>query len=162
MRCLQRMRPAKSAIIGSFAPHGMNGASMAVVRLWCSSLIVLVAITPGIAHAVLITIGMTDLPERPIFLKNLSMTTATRAMYPQSSSRASRKNMTMMSGQKAYYCDNAAYYSRLRGVLKLSDVRFRQALQSIPEKLPAILRRYRQARGQATPAIWRISPRLQL
>ena len=91
--------PAKRAMIGSFAPHGMKGASKAVVLRCRSFLIVLVAMTPGIAHPVLTIMGMIDFPESPIFLKYGSITSATRAMYPLSSRRASMKNSTMIKGR---------------------------------------------------------------
>ena len=61
--------PAKRAITGNLAPHGMKGVNMAVVRRWRSSRMVLVAIIPGIAHPVPMIMGMMDLPESPTFLK---------------------------------------------------------------------------------------------
>ena len=78
----------------------MKLVSIAVVLLCLSFFIVLVAITPGIAQPVPITIGIIDFPDSPTFLKNLSITTATLAIYPQSSSKAKRKNSTMISGKK--------------------------------------------------------------
>ena len=68
------------AMTGSFAPHGMNGVNIAVALRSLSLRIVRHAIIPGIAQPVPITIGITDLPERPTFLKIGSITTDTRAM----------------------------------------------------------------------------------
>ena len=76
----RKKAPANSAITGSFAPHGMNGVSMAVVLRSLSLRIVRHAITPGIAQPVPITMGMTDFPERPTLLKIGSSTTVARAM----------------------------------------------------------------------------------
>ena len=92
--------PANSAMTGIFAPHGMNGVSMAVVLRSLSLRIVREAITPGIAHPVPMTIGITDLPESPTLLKIGSSTTVALAMYPQSSRRAIRKYITITSGRK--------------------------------------------------------------
>ena len=72
--------PAKSEITGSFAPQGIKGAIIAVALRSLSLRMVLQAITPGIAHPVPTTKGMTDLPERPTFLKIGSSTTVARAM----------------------------------------------------------------------------------
>ena len=91
--------PAKSAITGIFAPHGINGASIAVARRSLSFLIVRLAIIPGTAQPIVITKGITDFPERPTFLKIGSKTTATRLMYPQSSRRAIKKYITITSGR---------------------------------------------------------------
>ena len=57
-----------------------EGASIAVALRSRSFLIVRQAITPGIAHPVPITKGITDLPESPTFLNMGSRTTETRAM----------------------------------------------------------------------------------
>ena len=91
--------PANNEITGSFAPQGIKGASIAVVLRSRSSLIVRQAITPGIAHPVPTTKGITDLPERPTLLKIGSRTTVTRAMYPQSSRSAMRKYITITRGR---------------------------------------------------------------
>ena len=92
--------PAKRAITGSFAPQGIKGASIAVALRSRSSRIVLHAITPGMEQPVPITNGITDLPERPTRLNMGSSTTETRAIYPQSSSKAIRKYITITSGKK--------------------------------------------------------------
>ena len=72
--------PANRAMTGSFAPQGMKGASIAVARRSRSSRMVRAAMTPGMAQPVVITKGITDLPERPTFLKIGSSTTVARAM----------------------------------------------------------------------------------
>ena len=72
--------PTNSAITGSLAPQGMNGVSIAVALRSLSLRMVRQAIIPGIAHPVPITIGITDLPERPTFLKIGSNTTVARAI----------------------------------------------------------------------------------
>ena len=65
---------------------------------------VLAAIMPGTAHPPMIppeTIsGTIELPCSPNFLKTLSMRKAILAMYPESSSRAMKKNMKAISGTK--------------------------------------------------------------
>ena len=92
--------PANNAITGIFAPHGINGVSIAVVLRSLSLRIVREAITPGMAQPVPITIGITDLPESPTLLKIGSRTTVARAIYPQSSRRAIRKYITITRGRK--------------------------------------------------------------
>ena len=72
--------PANSAITGILAPQGMKGVSMAVVLRSRSLRMVRQAMTPGMAHPVPITMGITDLPERPTLLKMGSSTTVARAM----------------------------------------------------------------------------------
>ena len=76
--------PANSAMTGSFAPQGMKGASMAVARRSRSLRMVRQAITPGIAQPVPTTKGITDLPERPTFLKTGSRTTVEHKISPTS------------------------------------------------------------------------------
>ena len=72
--------PANSAITGIFAPQGMKGESMAVARRSRSLRMVRLAMMPGTAQPVVMTKGMTDLPDRPTFLKMGSSTTAARDM----------------------------------------------------------------------------------
>ena len=72
--------PANRAMTGIFAPQGMKGVSMAVVLRSLSLRMVLEAMTPGMAHPVPITIGMTDFPESPTLLKMGSSTTVARAI----------------------------------------------------------------------------------
>ena len=57
------------------------------------------AMIPGIPQPVLMMIGIIDFPERPTLLKIGSITTLTRAMYPQSSRIAIRKYITITSGK---------------------------------------------------------------
>ena len=75
-----KIAPAIIAMKGVLAPQGMNVVVMMVIRLSRSFSIVLEAITPGIPQPVPISIGIKDLPERPNFLKILSITKAIRAM----------------------------------------------------------------------------------
>ena len=70
--------PANRAMTGILAPHGMNGVNMAVARRSRSLRMVRLAMTPGMAQPVPMTKGITDLPERPTFLKMGSSTTETR------------------------------------------------------------------------------------
>ncbi len=72
--------PANREMTGILAPQGMKGASMAVARRSRSLRMVRVAMMPGTAQPVVMTKGITDLPDRPTFLKMGSSTTATRDM----------------------------------------------------------------------------------
>ena len=72
--------PAKSAITGSFAPHGIKVQSIAVARRSLSFLMVRHAIIAGTPHPVPITIGITDFPESPTLLKIGSSTTVALAI----------------------------------------------------------------------------------
>ena len=72
--------PANRAMTGSLAPQGIKGVSMAVALRSRSDRMVRAAITPGMAQPVPMTKGMTDLPERPTFLKMGSSTTVARAI----------------------------------------------------------------------------------
>ena len=92
--------PAIIAMIGSFAPQGMNVVVMIDILRSRSDSMVLVAITPGIPQPELINIGINALPERPNLRKIRSMINATRAMYPQSSRIARKKNSTIICGTK--------------------------------------------------------------
>ena len=65
---------------GSFAPQGINVVVIIVIFLSLSFSIVLDAIIPGTPQPLPISIGINDLPERPNFLKILSMMNATLAM----------------------------------------------------------------------------------
>ena len=96
---LSKNAPANKAMTGIFAPHGINGASIAVALRSRSFRMVRLAIMPGTAQPIVITNGITDLPERPTFLKIGSSTTATRDIYPQSSKIAIRKYITITSGR---------------------------------------------------------------
>ena len=55
---------------------------------------------PGTPHPLPISIGMNDFPERPNFLKILSMINATLAIYPQLSRKAKKINNTSICGTK--------------------------------------------------------------
>ena len=54
----------------------------------------------GTLHPNPTSMGTKLLPESPIFRKGLSMTNATRAMYPVSSKMDKKKNNTTMVGRK--------------------------------------------------------------
>ena len=58
------------------------------------------AITPGTVQPKPMSIGTTLRPESPILRNNLSITNATRAMYPLSSSMERKKNSVTMTGRK--------------------------------------------------------------
>ena len=75
---LSKKAPAIRAITGILAPQGMKGASIAVTLRSRSLRMVRQAMMPGTAQPMVMTKGMTDLPERPTFLKMVSSTTATR------------------------------------------------------------------------------------
>ena len=95
----EKNAPANNAITGSLAPHGINVASIADVLLSRSLRIVLHDMIAGIPQPVPITIGITVFPERPTLLKIGSSTTVARDIYPQSSSKAIRKYITITSGR---------------------------------------------------------------
>ena len=60
--------------------------------------IVRAAITAGTPQPLPTIIGMNDLPESPNRRKMRSMISATRAMYPQSSRNARKRNTMQMTG----------------------------------------------------------------
>ena len=91
---------ANIAMMTVFAPQGMNVARMIVMRLSRSFSIVRAAITAGTPHPLPTIIGMNDLPERPNLRKRRSMMNATRAMYPQSSRNARKRNTMVITGTK--------------------------------------------------------------
>ena len=72
--------PANKAIIGSFAPQGINVVSIIVILLSLSFSIVLVAIIPGTPQPELIRTGINDFPERPNLRKILSIIKAILAI----------------------------------------------------------------------------------
>ena len=72
--------PAIKAMIGSFAPQGINVVVMIVILRSRSFSIVREAITPGTPQPVPINIGINDFPERQNLRKILSMMKATRAI----------------------------------------------------------------------------------
>jgi hypothetical protein len=59
-----------------------------------------VAIIAGTEQPKPISIGTKDRPESPIFLRSLSMTKATLAIYPVSSRIDRKKNRVTMMGRK--------------------------------------------------------------
>ena len=86
--------PAIRAIIGSFAPHGIKVVVMIVILRSLSFSIVLDAMTPGTPQPVPISIGIKDFPDRPNLRKIRSMIKAIRAIYPQPSRNARKRNNT--------------------------------------------------------------------
>ena len=87
-------------MIGIFAPHGMNVVVMIVILRSRSLSMVRLAITAGTPHPVPINIGINDFPDKPNLRKIRSMIKATRAIYPQSSKIAKKKNKTNICGTK--------------------------------------------------------------
>ncbi len=86
-------------MIGSFAEQGMKVVVMMVIRRSRSFSIVLEAMTPGTPQPEPISIGMKDFPERPNLRKIRSRMKAIRAMYPQPSRKARKKNRTSICGR---------------------------------------------------------------
>ena len=72
--------PANSAIIGSFAPHGMKVVVIMVILRSLSFSMVREAMMPGTPQPVPISMGIKDFPDNPNFRKILSMINATLAM----------------------------------------------------------------------------------
>ena len=91
------IKPAISAITGSFAPHAIFVTVIIVIRRYFSLSIVRVAMITGKPPDP-IRNGMNDFPERPNLRKILSMIKATRAMYPQSSRIERNKNTIAICG----------------------------------------------------------------
>ena len=85
-------------MIASFAPQGMNVERMIVMRWSRLFSIVRAAMMAGTPQPMPTIIGMNDLPERPNFRQMRSITNATRAMYPQSSRNARKRNTRTMTG----------------------------------------------------------------
>ena len=77
---LSKNAPAIRVMTGILAPQGMKVVSMAVARRSRSLRMVRQAMTPGMPQPMPMTKGITDLPDRPTFLKMGSSTTATRDM----------------------------------------------------------------------------------
>ena len=71
---------------------------MIVILRSLSFSIVLVAMIAGTPQPVPINIGINDLPDKLNFLKILSMTKATLAIYPHPSRNANKKNNTNICG----------------------------------------------------------------
>ena len=72
--------PAINAIIGNLAPQGTNVVVIIVILRSRSFSIVLDAIIPGTPQPLPINIGINDFPERPNFLKILSIINAILAI----------------------------------------------------------------------------------
>ncbi|CDD04465.1 putative uncharacterized protein PH1206 [Ruminococcus sp. CAG:382] len=70
------------------------------MRLSRSDESVLVAIIAGTEQPKPISMGTIDRPDKPSFLRGLSITKAMRAIYPESSSTDRKKKRTTMSGRK--------------------------------------------------------------
>ena len=98
--CSRKKSATNIAMMTVFAPQGMNVARMTVMRWSRSFSIVRAAITAGTPQPLPTIIGMNDLPESPNLRNSLSMMNATRAMYPQSSRKARKRNTTKMTGTK--------------------------------------------------------------
>ena len=86
--------------MGILAEQLMNGMRRIVTIRSRSDGSVRLAMTPGTVQPNPTSMGTMLRPDRPIFLRSLSMTNATRAMYPESSSRARKKNSVTMMGTK--------------------------------------------------------------
>ena len=98
--CPGKKAAVKKPYIGNLAVQLINGVSIMVIFLSRSEGKVRLAITPGTVHPNPISMGTILLPERPIFLSSLSITKATLAIYPLSSSRDRKKNSITMRGIK--------------------------------------------------------------
>ena len=72
--------PAINAMIGNLAPQGTNVVVIIVILRSRSFSIVLDAIIPGTPQPLPINIGINDFPERPNFLKILSIINAILAI----------------------------------------------------------------------------------
>ena len=90
----------RKAYIGSLAVQLMKGISMIVSFLSRSEGSVRLAITPGTEQPKPIRSGTILLPERPSFLRSLSVTKATLAIYPVSSRSDRKKKSIMIIGRK--------------------------------------------------------------
>ena len=90
----------KNPYIGSLAEQLMNGVRRIVIFLSRSDGSVLLAITPGTVHPNPTSIGTMLLPDSPILRRSLSITNATLAIYPLSSSSDRKKNKVTMIGRK--------------------------------------------------------------
>ena len=78
----------------------MNGVSTMVIFRSRSLDRVRVDIIAGTLHPNPISIGTKERPDSPIFRSSLSITKATRAIYPLSSSRDKKKNNSTIIGRK--------------------------------------------------------------
>ena len=78
----------------------MKGMSMMVIRRSRREGRVLVDMTAGTEQPKPMSMGTMLLPDKPIFRSSLSITKATRAMYPPSSRMERKKKSTIMIGIK--------------------------------------------------------------
>ena len=89
----------KNAYIGSFAVQLINGVRSIVIFRSLSLGRIRVDITAGTVHPNPIRSGTILLPESPIFLRSLSITKATLAIYPLSSMSERKKNRVTIIGR---------------------------------------------------------------
>lgn len=88
----------------------INGVKSIVILRSRSLDKVLLAITPGTVQPKPISIGTMLLPDNPTFLKSLSITNATLAIYPLSSSRERKKKKSYNYRQKSLsHADSVKY-----------------------------------------------------
>ena len=100
-RALARKNAAENAAyIGTLAEHDMNGVSSIVILRSRSLASVRQLIIAGTEQPNPISIGTKERPLKPILRSSESMTNATRAMYPLSSSIDRKKNSTTITGRK--------------------------------------------------------------
>ena len=85
--------------MGIFAEQLMYGVSRIVILRSRSLDTVRVAMIAGTEQPKPMSIGTMLRPERPIFRKSLSMTKATRAMYPVSSRMERKKKSVTIMGR---------------------------------------------------------------
>jgi len=90
----------KNAYIGNLAVQLINGVNKIVILRSLSLVSVRVAMTAGTVQPNPINNGTMLLPERPILRSSLSITKATRAIYPLSSINDKKKNKVTMIGKK--------------------------------------------------------------
>jgi len=89
--------------MGSLAEHDIKGVISIVLLLSLSVSSALVAITAGTVHPNPKIIGRNALPESPSFPIIPSITYATLAMYPESSSTASAMKRMTILGKKVRF-----------------------------------------------------------
>ena len=89
----------KNAYIDIFAEQLIYGVSRMVILRSRSDETVRVAIMAGTEQPKPMSIGTMLRPDRPIFRSGLSITNATRAMYPVSSRMERKKNSVTIIGR---------------------------------------------------------------
>ena len=85
--------------------------------------------TAGTVHPNPMSIGTILLPERPIFLKSLSITKATLAIYPLSSKRARNRNSVTIIGRKESTLPTPA---KIPSMIRLCKVALTPADERVP------------------------------